>query len=240
MQKIVLFFLTVGVMMASCAKSTKPALRYKVTNDAADSIFENIFIPDTGTYTMNIKVDFLSGYPTDNVKLVLTGLPANVTATPDTFSGVPNFTESFVFTSKNAVQGTYPVTLTGYTSTVIPQVYNFSVTVIPADCAALYWGSLTGTSACTSRSYISPATGVSTGVLNNLTINNFGGYGLHCNVTVVLNCDNDSLHIPLADYGNGVHLSGAGIFNADSMVIWYYAPATPTGSPESCTLTYKK
>jgi hypothetical protein len=240
MQKIVLFVLTLSIFTLSCDKTVKQGLVYTVTNDAQDSIMKDIFIPDSGTYTMPVKVKFFTGYQNDYVKLVLTGLPSDIKVTPDTFTSIPNFTENFVFYTYHVALGVHPVTLTAYTETAVPQIYNFNLTVIPADCAKLFWGNLVGTSACTSRSYTSAATGVSSGTTNKLIINNFAGYGLHCDVVVDLNCDNDSLHIAYANYGNGVMLSGSGIFTADSMVINYVATSIPTGGGESCTITYKK
>ncbi len=240
MQKIVLFLLAISLVVISCDKTVKPPLVYTVTNDVNDSAMTDIFIPDTGNYTMTVKVKFLTGFQGDKVTLTLTGLPANVTVTPDTFTSNPTFAQDFVFHSTHAVLGSYPVTLTGTTVTGLPQTYTFNVIVIPADCAALYWGNLYGHNACTSRNYSYTAIGTSSGTLNTLYISNFGGYGAHCNVRVLLNCDNDSLHIAKEDYGNGVTLSGKGIFNADSMVIYYDAISTPTGGPESCSVTLKR
>lgn len=240
MQKIVLFFLAT-LIAASCAKQVKQPLRYTVTNDVTDSIMGDVFIPDTGTYAMKVRVKFMSGFQGDNVKLVITGMPANITVTPDTFVSTPTFDKDFVFRSIGATAGSvYPVTITAYTETVIPQTYHFNIIVIPADCAALFWGNLIGYNTCTSRSFDHPSTGISTGTLNTLVINNFGGYGTNCNVDVVLDCNYDSVHIAKAYYGNGVILSGKGRFTADSMVIDYFAESVPTGGSENCTVVYKR
>jgi hypothetical protein len=240
MNRIFICLLTVAVIVSSCGKSVKPPVHYSVTNDVNDSAVEDIFIPDNGNYTMSVKVKFLEGYQgqDDKVQLTLAGLPANVTVSPNTFTGIPTYTEAFTFTSTGAPQGVYGATITSSTNVGLPQVYYFNIHVIPADCAALFWGNITGSSACTSRQYAHSAVG-STGGTNVLMVSNFGGYGNHCNVQVVLNCNNDSLHIAKADYGNGVTLQGSGIFNADSMIINYTAFSTPTGGTESCTLTYK-
>lgn len=241
MRNFVLFLLAATLVIASCARKVKQPLRYTVTNDRTDSVMGDIYIPDTGTYAMTVRVKFLSGYQGDQVKLVLTGMPSNITVTPDTFTSTPTFDYDFTFRSVGAKAGdVYPVTITGYTETVIPQPYTFNVHVIPADCAALYWGSLNGRNTCSSRSFSYTSTGVSTGTLNTLVINNFGGYGVHCNVDVKLDCVYDSVHIAKANYGNGVVLSGKGTFNSDSMVITYFAESIPTGGSESCTVVYKK
>jgi hypothetical protein len=227
--------------MASCARKVKQPLRYIVTNDRADSVMEDIYIPDTGNYMMKVRVKFLSGFQDDKVKVVLTGIPANITVTPDTFIGTPTFDQDVVLRSNGAMAGeVYPVTITGYTETVIPQSYTFNVRVIPADCAALFWGNINGSNICTSRTFAYTSTGVSTGTLNMLTINNFGGYGPHCNVQVSLNCNNGAVTIAKANYGNGVVLSGSGVFTSDSMTINYFAESIPSGGSESCTVVYKR
>jgi len=241
MNRVFLGLLTLCVMIISCGKNVKPPVTYAVSDDANDSAVEDIYIPDNGTYTFPVKVRFLEGYlgDQDKVQLVIKGLPANVTISPATFSAIPTYTENFVFTSTAATQGIYPATITSSTVYGLPQTYYFNIHVIPADCAALFWGNISGKSACTSRAYTHTAVG-STGGTNVLMVSNFAGYGSHCIVQVVLNCDNDSVHIAKADYGNGVTLQGTGIFNADSMTVFYSATTTPTGGPESCTLVYKK
>lgn len=241
MNRVFLCLLTLSVMIISCGKSVKPPASYSVTDDLNDSAVEDIYIPDNGTYTFPVTVKFLEGYlaDQDKVQLVVNGLPANVSITPDTFSAIPTYIENFVFTSNGATQGTYPASITASTGYGLPLIYYFNIHVIPADCAALFWGNLTGNSACTSRAYTHTATGT-TGGTNVLMISNFGGYGAHCVVQVVLNCDNDSLHIANASYGNGVTLQGNGVFNADSMTISYSATSIPTGGPETCILTYKR
>lgn len=240
MRKIVLFLLAAILVAAACSRKVKQPLRYTVTNDVTDSVMGDIFIPDTGIYTMKVRVKFLSGYQGDEVKLVLSGLPANITVTPDTFTSTPTFDYDFTFRSVGARAGeVYPVTITAYTETVIPQSFTFNVHVIPADCASLFWGDLSSSNRCASRSFSYTAYGLSTGTLNTLVINNFGGYGTHCNVNAQLDCNYNTITIPRGNYGNGVVLSGSGTFNADSMVITYYAENIPTGGSESCTVVYK-
>ncbi len=240
MQKIILFFLAT-LFAASCAKQVKQPLSYTVTNDMKDSVMGNVYIPDTGNYAMKVRVKFMSGYQGDNVKLVITGMPANISVTPDTFVSTPTYDKDFVFRSMGATAGSvYPVTITAYTETVIPKSYNFNIIVIPADCASLFWGNLTGYSTCTTRTFAHPSTGISTGTLNTLVMNNFGGYGTNCNVDVALHCINNTVTIPKAYYGNGVILSGSGTFTADSMIIDYFAESVPTGGSENCRVIYKR
>jgi len=241
MNRIIVCLVFICSVIASCNKAVKPPVSYTVTNDVRDSLVEDIYIPDNGTYHMMAHVKFLEGWQgaQDKVTLVFTGIPANVKVTPDTVTAIPTYTTDFALTSTHAVQGIYPVTLTSYTAVGLPQVYNFNIHIIPADCAALFWGAISGSSACTSRAYTHTATG-STGGNNVLMINNFGGYGVTCNVKVVLDCNKDSLFIPFADYGNGVKLQGKGVFNSNTMIIDYTASTIPTGGSESCTLTYTK
>jgi hypothetical protein len=73
-----------------------------------------------------------------------------------------------------------------------------------------------------------------------MVINNFGGYGSNVNVTVNLNCTNNTLTIPAGNYGNNTILSGTGTFTATSMTINYVATSTPLGFGETCTATLTK
>jgi hypothetical protein len=241
MNRIIVCLVFICSVIASCNKAVKPPVSYTVTNDVNDSLVQDIFIPDNGTAHMMAHVKFLEGWQgaDDKVTLVLTGVPAHVKVTPDTITAIPTYTADFVFTSTNAVQGVYNATLTAYTAVGLPQAYNFRINVIPADCASLFWGNISGSSACTSRTYTHTATGTSGGT-NVLMIKNFGGYGVNCNVKVVFDCNKDSLTIPFADYGNGVKLQGKGVFNGSTMIIDYTATTIPTGGSESCTLTYTK
>lgn len=229
-------------MFASCDKSMKQPLNYSVSDDAAASGFYDIYIPDTGAYTLPALVKFLSGYPQDSVKLVISGLPAGVTVSPDTFSAIPTYTENFVFSTKHMAQGTYPVTLTAYTPTqASPRAYNFNIVVVPANAAALFAGSLSDSNACTARNYKFSATGsIPAGTKNQLTINNFGGYGSNVDVSVFFNEQTDSLYIPNQTAGNGSTLSGYGTFTNTKMVIYYTATSTPTNPAENCTAIFTK
>src|SRR6185295_5259867 len=107
----VLLLFTFCTVIVSCDKQLKTPLNYNVTNDALQEGVFDIYIPDSGTYDMAVLVKFLSGYIGDKVKLRLTGVPANVTVTPDTFIGAPTYTEHFIFTGHKAALGTYHLTL---------------------------------------------------------------------------------------------------------------------------------
>jgi len=238
MKKIALILVPLLLIIGSCSKTINQKLIYRVTT-YPDSTLNNIYIPDSGAYTLPIEVQFLSGNISDGVILSISGLPANVTVTPDSFSGKPSYIENFVFTSKNAARGTYPISITAYTPTTGTQTFKMNVTVIPNDCASLFWGTLSGSNACSARDYTFTATGANTYVTNSLTINNFGGYGSGVNVNVLFNGDHDSLSIPLANYGNGTILSGVGTFTSNTMIIYYTATSTPAGIPESCTDTLR-
>jgi len=243
MKKIGLFlltlFATVCVIILSCNKDVKVPVSYSVVTNHED-VVSNIFIPDSGTYDMQILVKFLSGYAQDAVNLKITGLPADIKVTPDSCSGVPSYVQDFVFSTNHAAHNTYQVTITGTAPEQTPQTYTFNLTVIPADCASAFWGSLTTHNACSATNYNYTATGVSSGTTNTLLINNFGGYGPTAVATVLLNCDNDSLTIPNQTMGNGAVVQGYGTFTSNTMTIYYTASSTPTGGPDNCTATFTK
>ncbi len=243
MKKIGLFlitlFVTFGIAVVSCTKTVKIPISFSVVTNHQDKVTD-IYVPDHGTYDMQIMVKFLSGYASDNVTLKVVGLPADITVSPDTFSAVPTYVEDFVFTTTNAAHATYPVAIIATAPGVAAQTYNFNLTVISADCAANLWGAFSVHNACAALNYNYTATGVATGTTNTLTINNFGGYGAGVNAQVILNCDNDSLTIPNQNMGNGVVAQGYGVFTANSMTIWYSASSTPTGGPDNCSATFTR
>jgi len=238
MRKIILFFLTLCVINLSCEKVVNKPLYYSVTNDPLATGMNAVYIPSTGTYTMPVQVKFLSGYLGAPVALKLTGLPAGISGTPDTFSAAPNYTENFVFTINNIALGTYHATLTAYTPYQANKVYNFDLIVIPPDCSSLFLGAITGSNACSARSYTYTSTGSASGTSGTIVVNNFGGYGSGVNVPVTFNCDNGTVSIPSGNYGNGVTVQGSGWFNTTQMVINYTAANTPSGSADTCTASY--
>ncbi len=229
-------FVTFGVIIVSCTtKYVKVPISFSVVTNHQDKVTD-IFIPDHGTYHMQIMVKFLSGTASDNVTLKVIGLPADITVTPDTFSAVPTYTADFVFTTTHAAHATYPVAIIATAPGIGAQTYNFNLTVTDADCASNLWGDFSVHNACATN-YNYTAHGISTGISNTLTINNFGGYGSAVNAYVTLNCNNDSLFIASQDIGNGITAQGYGVFTASGMTIWYTTTGTVT---DNCTATFTK
>jgi len=244
MKKFSLFLLTIfvtfGVIIVSCTtKYVKVPISFSVVTNHQDKVTD-IFIPDHGSYDMQILVKFLSGTASDNVTLKVIGLPADVTVTPDTFSAVPTYIQDFVFTTTSAAHATYPVAIVATAPGVGAQIYNFNLTVTDADCAVNLWGAFSVHNDCSISNYDYTATGVATGTANTLTINNFGGYGSAVNASVTLNCNNDSLFIANQNIGNGIIAQGYGVFTANSMTIWYTASNVPGVGNESCSATFTK
>ena len=239
MRKIVLFLLTSCVLYASCEKIQKQPLNYTVTNDANVSGVYDVYLPDTGVYTMSALVKFLNGYPEDSVMLVFSSLPQGIKVTPDSFSAVPTYTTNFTFYTNHMAHGTYQVALTANTPTqVVPRVYNLNLIVVSPDAGALFYGSLSDSNACTARNYKFGATGTYGGQTNVLNINNFGGYGTNVNVLVYFNQQDNTLFIPNQTCGNGSTVSGSGTYTLTQMIINYTATSTPTNPSETCTSIY--
>jgi len=236
MRKIVLFLLTFCAVVVSCDKQVSQPLVYNVTNDALQTGVTDIYMADNGTYDMPVLVKFLSGFSEATVKLDLTGLPANVTVTPTTFTGVPTYTQDFKFTTTGAALGKTQLTLTASTSSQAPKVYTFNINVIPANCATYFVGALSGHSACSSD-YTYTVTGTPGSSSNILYINNFGGYGPSVNAQIILDCVNRTLTVPMQTVGNGTTLQGSGTFGLDTMIINYTVVSTPGGPADHCTAT---
>ncbi len=240
MRKIVLFLLSFCIVIAACNKTVKQTLDYSISNDAAQTGVYDLYIPDTGTITMPFLVKFMSGYPQDSVKLVFRGAPNGIKITPDTITAIPTFTADFQFYTNFFTHGSYPLTLTAYTPTRLPVTYNLNVHVVPANAASMFFGALNDSNACTARTYKYSATGVNSGYVNLLTINNFGGYGTNVNVNVIFNLQNNTLDIPSQLCGNGSTVIGHGTFTETQMVIYYDASSTPTNPAESCVSVYTR
>ena len=240
MKKLGLLVITVFVaacaIIISCNKAVKVPVSYTVVTNHMN-VVSDVFIPDSGKYDMQIMAKYWTGAAEDAVTLKITGLPADISVTPDTFSAIPNYVEDFVFSTNHAAHKTYPITIVATAPDELPQSYTFNLTVIPADCATNLLGSLTGHNACSITGTTSHVATATSTAQNTLNVNNFGGYGTNTNTTVILNCDNDSLSIPSQNIGNGVVLTGSGTFTASGMSVTY---STTGISTDNCTVTYSK
>jgi hypothetical protein len=239
MKKISLLLLVLGAMASSCSKTTKIPVAYSVETPQGNALTD-IYIPDSGSYDLPVLVKFLSGSSTDRVTLMLTGLPASVTATSDSISGIPTFSADFVLNTNHADHITFPVSLVSSAQGSVSKHADFLVHIIPADCATLLFGTYSGSNACTARNYTYTAVAGSHGTANTLNINNFGGYGTSTNTYVTVNCAHDSLYIPSQNIGNGTTLEGYGVFAANQMTVYYTATNTPGGFAETCTAVLNK
>jgi hypothetical protein len=238
MRKSILCVLALCLFAVSCSQSNVVVLSYSVS-DVNGNAFQNVYIADTGTTTLPVLVKFFTGNTNDSVKVKFSNLPANVTISPDSFTVKPTATENVAFTAHNAALGTYQATIRSSSPTTIARSYNFNIIVIPANCASLFNGTLSGSNACTSGgfTYSSAASSTASGVLS---INNFGGYGTNTNASVVFDCQNNTLSLTSQNIGNGITVSGSGTFTTSSMVINYTATNVPSGGNDACTVTYTK
>ena len=240
MKKLGLLVITVFVaacaIIISCNKAVKVPVSYTVVTNHMN-VVSDVFIPDSGKYDMQIMAKYWTGAAEDAVTLKITGLPADISVTPDTFSAIPNYVEDFVFSTNHAAHKTYPITIVATAPDELPQSYTFNLTVIPADCATNLLGSLTGHNACSITGTTSHVATATSTAQNTLNVNNFGGYGTNTNTTVILNCDNDSLSIPSQNIGNGVVLTGSGTITASGMSV---TNSTTGISTDNCTVTYSK
>jgi hypothetical protein len=237
---LVLLVLAMIAFAGACSKRfIKDPVEYTIVTQY-DSILRDVYIPNTGTYEMSLEVKFLTGYHSDKVLVTMSQMPARVSVTPDTVDEIPTYIQTYKFTSAGAALGTYPVTVTAYTPTQGFRTYTFNVIVIPADCAALLFGSLNGSNACSLTNYTYASTGQSTGIKNKLNINNFGGYGPEATAYVLLDCTNATLTMPSQRIGNGSTIEGTGTFTPNGLIINYTAVSTPGGPADVCTATYTK
>lgn len=230
MRKIALSVLLLCIIAVACTKSVKQPLSYNV------EVKDQVYITQTGSFIIPVTAKFYTGNLIDSVMVRISGLPANATVTPDSFTAIPTFTQPFTVTTNGAPLGDFPITVTSYSPTTGYTSQTFVLHIIPVDCASTLIGNLRGENDCRAN-YPYPATGLASGATNVLQIANLGGYGPDTRTTVVLNCMHDSLYIERQNIGNGVTLQGYGTFTANQMIIWYTTPATPNGYADTCKAT---
>ena len=223
-----------GTIMHSCnTKDSVNRLSYSV-----DTIYQNLYIGDSGITHWQVKLSFLSGNPNEQVTMTLNGLPARISVTPATVTAVPTINQDFQFYTNHQTHGTYPVNLTVYSPTTGNKIFYFNIIVVNAGCALNMPGTYSGSNACIvgSGPYTATVTNLGSDTIN---INNLGGYGTSSNTRVAVNCNVDSLIIPYQTDGNGDTIMGAGTFNNTGMIL-YYTKKTAAGNNDQCTATLTK
>ncbi len=229
---ISIFFIGIGVFSNSCNKHDN-----QLRLDFAIDTIQTIYVPNHGSYHKFLKASFLSGSPTENITLQFSNMPSKVTVSPSTYSAVPTYTADFLFSGGNQAIGIYPIIITATSPSVGTKNYPVNIVVTQNNCALVLAGNYLEKNTCSSgNNYTNPATVTATGNYS-ININNFGGYGLSTNTSVQVNCNVDSLYIPNQNIGNGITMSGAGIFSANQLIITYTAHNVPAGFPENCTDT---
>jgi len=239
MKRIVVFLLASCAIISSCTKNVKVPLNYSVENEK-DTTPQDVYITSTGKAYVDLTVKFLGGSSTDSVTLEVMGVPTGITVSPAKSTGIPTYYYKYIYTANNMPVGKYPISIVSTAPGTQPKTYNYNLIVMPTDCAALFTGSLSGSSNCSVRAYTYTATGASAGTVNDLSINNLGGYGVTTNTNVIMNSEVDSLSIPLQNVGNGVTIKRYGTFTASTMTIYYSAVTAPGAQAEVCTTTLTK
>ena len=223
-----------AVLLHSCAKKDATVrLSYSI-----DTIAQNLYVGDTGYTHWPLKVSFLYGNPQEALTLTVNGLPQRLTVSPDSMTAIPTFIEDFIFHANYPTHGSYPANITAFSITTGYKVFQFNIVVVTANCASAMAGTYAGTSACIYAT--SPYTTVATTAGGDtLNIMNLGGLGTSSNTKVVLNCNVDSLTIPIQADGNGDTIRGKGTYTANQMII-YYSKKTAVGSYDTCTATLSR
>lgn len=217
----------------SCYKNSQPPLSYGV------EAFANKYINYNDTLHIPVEIKFFTGNTNEEVTIFFTGMPSGIRLDQDTIKGLPTFTADFVLRARDIPLGTYPVTMVIYSQSTGYKYYPFNLGVIHENCAQYLVGSYTGYNTCQSAMYnytvttTSPADSI-------VDVVNLGGYGTNTATRMVLDCNTDSVYIPLQNIGNGVSLRGSGHFESNKIVIRYKAFNTPGGFDDSCsTIMYK-
>jgi hypothetical protein len=139
--KVIYLICFIPLLLSGCKKrqdappATTP-FNYSVFYNSVFTLHAN----STGNFVFTIKV--ISGdISTNHLSCYVTGLPANVTISPDTLDVAQLLGGVFTFTTTNIAVGSYPVQLVIYTKARGAETYNLTLKVdAPADFAPLLAG----------------------------------------------------------------------------------------------------
>lgn len=193
-----LFYLAVlcFISWAACKKTTtSPPVKSPFSFEVSG--VKDLFVETNGADSMTLNIERTLG-TSQKVTLSIEGLPQGVTAVFNPNNGLPPFTPTVKLIAKDAVEGSYTVTLKASNDVAGEQTHEFLLKVskpVP-DCIPSLLGSYTGSELCESTTvpaYIATVERVENKE-NSILITNFGN--LKVNIEVRVNCSANRLTIP--------------------------------------------
>lgn len=182
-----------------------------------------------------LVLDFrnIDGYQ-EEIVLDVEGLPAGVSVSFSTKSGIPTFTSRIVITNKAAVAGIYDCRLVVNGSLSGKRVFSFTLEVTTQPVCGLV-GNYSYTSNCNNI----PGAVESIAVSSNSSSIRFGNFGAHGWVVYGdVNCANGTIEVPLQSVGGTLSVGGNGVFSSGgTMTINYTIFTSGNNTGTNCSFT---
>lgn len=191
----------------------------------------------TGTATLIVQVTVTSG-DAEDVTLGVAGLPPGVTAMYNpTNSGKAPYGTTIILYADRAAVGTYPLNITGRSTTTSLRLFPFTLTISPyTNEAQNMEGSYTETGSCTQLGPVNHNVLVTTtATLHRINMQGFwsGSYDVYAD----LDPATKTLVIP-TQVNNGATFSGTGNYNDSQMTVNYRIFNTLVN--DTCTTMLKR
>lgn len=233
-----------GLLTASCTKKTdnyyaNPTPAF-VVSGIQDFKLQANAIPMA---QLNLTVQYMDSVQ-GRVSLAISGLPAGITMdTSATLSGIPTFYTTLTFfdtASTPAAPGTYPITLTAYSSTSAQKTFTFNITVLPEpNYAANIAGKYTNCATSCSNGTYTDSVYADASVTNKIYFHNFMNTGQTVYATVSSANPQYQYYVVTIPQQtvNGYTFTGTtGNYNNNQLII-YTVQYTFNGNTSDCSLT---
>jgi len=226
------------VCAVSCKKKNKnDSITPTTTVDSQAYLMSNmqdVSIVNNDIYAWEMPVEWKSGKQ-EKVSVTITGLPANVTSSADTITGLPSFKPTFTLTAKYATPGKYAINVYASSATLGTKKYDMKLTVKPsANCASDFLGSYPATTSTRNDSTFGTyAASIGSSDPFTILITCLACKAQYTTAKATLNCDNGTFTIPqqvvTSGYDNEMKGSGQ-ILSNGKVVLKYDYYSTSSGS----------
>ena len=243
MKKSVFLICLMSLIIFSCKKD-KPGINNSQNNNQNNNQTNAAFftingISDItmenygGSKTLALEIKHMTDTQ-ETVTLSASGLPGNLRDSFSTVSGIPTFYSTLTFTASGGATGTYPVKITGTTTSGGSKSYDFNVHVNMAEeCSPAVTGTRTCKEDCGGGNYTVDINKVSS---QDNTIMIFPlGQG-DVGVTANLNCAAGTVEIPSQNPLPYLKYEGSGTFTDGKMIFHYKKTHLQSGMVTECNV----
>jgi len=221
------------LLATGCKRSSSNPMQYTITGLTDITAREYV---DTSV-VLGVGTAYTSG-PQENVILTPQDLPAGVTVSPASISGIPPFGNAFTFSIFAGTAGTFPIQIAATSASTGSKTYSFDLIVSAnPDCSSF----ITGT--YSSRQTSNTDTAVVLTSSETITKDSIDVVSLPTNIgglRTYLNCANNTL-TTLPRYRPGAYNvgAGAGTYTGNSLTVVYTVSFDPT-PVTTYTVTYTR